>query len=147
MSSPSLPQKRKPETSAAPAHNDRAPAGAIHKNECHLAGVLTRAPEVRYTSSGKTVANLTVATTYQKSTEYHRVVCWERLAEKAGELAIKGDFVKIVGRLATSSWLDKVTGAKKYRTDVVAFQFVIPGKEPVTVSTTGAEITDEDIPF
>jgi single-strand DNA-binding protein len=119
---------------------------AHHKNEVHLAGVLARDPEVRHTSSGKTVANLTVATKYKESTEYHRVTCWEQCAEKAGSLH-KGDFVKVVGRLQTRSWEDKQSGQKKYATEVIAWQFVVPGKEPVTVSTTGKEITDEDVPF
>lgn len=116
------------------------------KNEVHLAGVLARDPEVRYTSSGKTVANLSVATSYKQSKEYHRVTCWEAAAEKAAKLT-KGEFVKIVGRLQTRSWEDKASGQKKYVTEVIAWQFVVPGKEPVTISTTGVPITDADIPF
>jgi single-strand DNA-binding protein len=119
---------------------------ALHKNEVHLAGVLAKDPDVRNTSSGKTVANLTVATKYKESTEYHRVTCWERLAEKAAPLH-KDDFVKVVGRLQTRSWEDKQTNQKKYMTEVIAWQFIVPGKEPITISTTGAEITDEDIAF
>ena len=121
------------------------PAARIHKNEVHLAGELARDPEVRYTPSGKAVANLSIATKYKESTEYHRVTCWEHLAEKAGALT-KGEFVKIVGRLQTRSYDDKATSQKKYITEVIAWQF-ITGKEPVTVSTTGAHITDADIPF
>ena len=118
-----------------------------HKNEVHLAGNLAKDPEVRRTTSGKEVANLTVATKYQDRTEYHRVICWERLADRAAKLAKKGDYIKIVGRLQTRSWDDKQTNQKKYMTEVVAFQFVIPEKEPVTVSTTGAEVSDDEITF
>ena len=123
-----------------------AQSAPAHKNEVHLAGVLAKDPQVRYTTSGKAVANLTVATKYNDSTEYHRVTCWEQLAEKAQPLT-KGEFVKIVGRLQTRSWDDKKTNQKKYVTEVIAWQLVIPGKEPVTVSTTGVEVTDEDVPF
>jgi single-stranded DNA-binding protein len=59
----------------------------------------------------------------------------------------KGDFVKVVGRLQTRSCDDKQTHQKRYSTEVVAWQFVTPGKEPVTVSTTGLEVTDADVPF
>lgn len=121
-------------------------ASNLHKNEVHLAGELARDPEVRHTSKGKTVANFAVLTRYQQSTEYHRVTAWEGLADKVAKLA-KGDFVKIVGRLQTRSWEDKQTSQKKYITEIVAWNLSVPGKDPVTVSTTGARITDEDIPF
>jgi single-strand DNA-binding protein len=116
-----------------------------HRNEVHLAGLLAKDPVIRYTASGKAVASLTVATKYQQSTEYHRVTCWEVLAEKAGKLT-KGEFVKIVGRLQTRGWED-ANQVKKYSTEIVAWQLVIPEKEPATISTTGAAITDEDLPF
>jgi single stranded DNA-binding protein len=117
-----------------------------HKNEVHLAGELARDPEVRNTASGKVVASFTVLTKYQQWTEYHRVTAWERLAEKVGKLS-KGAFVKIVGRLQTRSWEDPKTQTKRYVTEIVAWQLVTPGKEPVTVSTTGVQVTDEDIGF
>jgi single-strand DNA-binding protein len=117
-----------------------------HKNEMHLAGELAKDPVIRSTSTGKKVATLTVVTKWKESSEFHRVTCWEQLADKAEGLS-KGESVKIVGRLQTRSWEDKESNQKKYVTEIVAWQFVVPGKEPVTVSTTGAQITDEDIPF
>ena len=104
-------------------------ASNVHKNEVHLAGVLTRDPEIKYTPSGKAVANFSVATTYQKYTEYHRCTAWEKLAESLADKH-KGDFVRIVGRLQTRSWEDKQSGQKKYSTEIVAFQVVDPAKEP-----------------
>ena len=100
-----------------------------HKNEVHLHGALVKEPDIRYTTSGKCVANLTIVTKYEQHSEFHRVVAWENLAEKAAELK-KGAFVKVVGRLATRSWEDKQTGQKKYMTEIVAFQLVIPAEEP-----------------
>jgi single-strand DNA-binding protein len=117
-----------------------------HKNEVHLAGTLAKDPQVRRTTSGKAMATLTVTTRYKDRSEFHRVVCWELAAEKAAPLK-KGDFVQVVGRLQTRSWEDKQTHQKKYSTEVIAWQFVTPGKELVTVSTTGVEVTDEDVPF
>jgi single-strand DNA-binding protein len=107
------------------------------RNEVHLAGKIANSPVVRYTASSKAVANLSVATSYQKSTEYHRVVCWEQLAEKCAQLR-EGDFVRIVGRLQTRSWEDKQTGLKKSATEVVAFQLVIPSEEHASKSGTAA---------
>lgn len=98
-----------------------------YKNETHLTGVLTKDPILRYTASGKAVASLTIVTKYKDSSEFHRVTVWEPLTEKAGQLH-KNDFVQIVGRLQTNSWQDKQTGQKKYATDIVAWQLVIPGR-------------------
>jgi single-strand DNA-binding protein len=106
---------------------------ARYKNEVHLAGTLAKDPVIRYTTSGKAVSNLTVATQYKEATEYHAVTCWEGLAEKVAPL-IKGEFVKVVGRLATRSWDDKQTGQKKYRTEIVAFQISIPDEEPAPLT-------------
>ncbi len=101
------------------------------KNEVHLHGSLAKDPIVRYTPTGKCVANLTVLTKYQDYAEFHRVTAWEQLAEKVAQLK-KGDFVKVVGRLQTRSWDDKQTGEKKYITEIVAFQISLPSDAPDT---------------
>jgi single-strand DNA-binding protein len=128
---------------------------AVHKNEVHLAGVLAKDPQVRYTTQGKAVANLTIATRYKDATEYHRVVCWETLAEKVGPL-LKGEFVRLVGRLQTRSWEDN-SKIKHYSTEVVAYQLVVPSQESAPITPTlspkitpnihGVEVTNDDIPF
>jgi single-strand DNA-binding protein len=119
---------------------------AQHKNEVHLAGVLAKDPIIRATASGQKVVTLTVATKFKERTEYHRVVCWDAVADKA-EKCHKGEFVKIVGRLQTRSWEDKASGQKRYSTEVVAWQLVIPDKDPVTTNIHGVEVFDADIPF
>src|SRR2546423_168273 len=93
----------------------------LHKNECHVSGELFRDAEVRYTTSRKAVASLTIVTRHEQYSQYHRVVAWEKLAGKASTLR-KGDFVRITGRLQNRSWDDKASGQKKYTTEVVAYQ-------------------------
>ena len=112
-----------------------------NRNEVVLAGNLVRDPEIRLTTTGKPVATFTVATTYQKSTEYHRVVAWEGLAERVGELK-KGDFVSIVGRLQTRNY--EKDGSKRYITEVVAGS-VTDGT--VQKNAHGTEVGDHDLPF
>jgi MoxR-like ATPase len=85
---------------------------------------------------------------------------WQRLAEIVGEYVHKGDKLYIEGKLQTTSWEDRQSGDKKFRTEIVARDIVMLGapdaserstrhvdeeREPVVAGTS--EITDEDIPF
>jgi single-strand DNA-binding protein len=96
-------------------------------NEVRLKGRLARDPELHTTPSGLTVANLAVATTREwvvngerrEATDFHVVVCWDRLATRVSDLH-KGSPVAVVGRLSTRSWEDTTVGGKRYRTDVIA---------------------------
>ena len=98
-------------------------------NKVILIGNLGSEPEVRYTTAGKAVATISVATSEtwrdkdtgnnQERTEWHRVVLFNRLAEIAGEYLNKGSKVYIEGSLRTRKWADK-TGQERYTTEIVA---------------------------
>ena len=149
-------------------------------NKVILVGNLGKDPEVKYTPSGVPVAKFSLATNerykdkggeWQDRTEWHNIVAWQRLAEIVGEYVKKGSKLYIEGRLQTSSWEDKQSGEKKYRTEIVAQDLVLlSGRGEGGDSSEGrasrgaaagfdqraphhddmaqgAEITDEDIPF
>ena len=72
-----------------------------------MIGRLGKNPEVRYTSSGSSVANFTMATNEswtgkdgQKNerTEWHNIVAWGKLGEICGEYLTKGKQVYIEDR-------------------------------------------------
>ncbi|MCH8029872.1 MAG: single-stranded DNA-binding protein [Candidatus Dadabacteria bacterium] len=97
-------------------------------NKVILVGNLGRDPEIRYSPSGKPVANFTIATTEvstskegekREFTEWHRIVAWGRLAEICGEYLTKGKSVYIEGRIKTRQWEDK-EGNKRWTTEIVA---------------------------
>jgi len=99
-------------------------------NKVMLIGNLGRDPEIRYTNSGSSVANYSIATTdrwtdrqgeRQERTEWHDIVAFDRLADLSQNFLRKGSNVFIEGRLQTRSWEDN-EGQKKYRTEVVANQ-------------------------
>ena len=82
-------------------------------NKAIIIGNLGADPEIRYTQSGSQVATFNVATTerwkdqsgqQQESTEWHRIVAWQRLAEICGEYLHKGSRVYIEGRIQTRKW-------------------------------------------
>ena len=106
-------------------------------NKVILVGNLGRDPEVRNTPSGQTVAEFSLATNRrwrdrdgnrQEQTEWHRIVCWGRQAEVAGQYLNKGKQIYVEGRLQTRSWDDKNTGEKRYRTEVICDNFQMLGQ-------------------
>jgi single-strand DNA-binding protein len=98
-------------------------------NKVILIGNLGKDPEIRYMPSGGAVANLAIATSeswkdkntgeMQERTEWHRVVCFGRLGEIAGEYLRKGSKVYIEGRLQTRKWQGQ-DGQDRYTTEIVA---------------------------
>jgi len=103
-------------------------------NKVILVGNLGKDPEVKYTPTGTPVAKFSLATNesykdksgqWQERTEWHNIVAWQRLAEIVGEYVKKGSKLYIEGRIQTSSWDDKQTGEKKYRTEIVANDLVL----------------------
>lgn len=97
-------------------------------NKAILIGNLGADPEIRYTQSGTQVATFNLATTerrkgqdgqIQESTEWHRIVAWQRLAEICGEYLHKGSRVYIEGKIQTRKWQDQ-NGVDRYTTEIVA---------------------------
>lgn len=97
-------------------------------NKAILVGNLGRDPEVRFTGSGKAVANFSIATSEvftdgqgqrQEKTEWHNIVVWGKQAETCGQYLQKGRQVYIEGSIRTRSYDDK-EGNKKYITEIVA---------------------------
>ena len=149
-------------------------------NKVILLGTLGRDPEVKYTPSGTAVAKFSMATNerykdkdgnWQDRTEWHNIVAWQRTAEIIAEYVKKGDRLYVEGKLQTSSWEDKQTGEKKYRTEIVVNDMVLVGgrreagsdenrAKSVTAprsenfdqrgpdeAVASTQITDDDIPF
>jgi single-strand DNA-binding protein len=98
-------------------------------NKVILIGNVGGDPELRYLPSGNAVTTLSVATSEtwkdkqtgdkQERTEWHRVVCFNRLGEIAGEYIRKGTKLYIEGSLRTRKWQDQ-QGLDRYTTEIVA---------------------------
>ena len=97
-------------------------------NKAIILGNLGRDPEVRFTQSGRAVANFTVATTdtwfdqengRQERTDWHNIVVWGKQAETCGQYLSKGRQVYVEGRIQTRSYDDR-DGNKRYVTEIVA---------------------------
>ncbi len=106
-------------------------------NRVTLIGNLGRDPEVRRLESGIAVAKFSVATNesykdksgeWQKVTEWHDVVCWRSLAERAESQLKKGSMVYLEGKLTHRKYQDK-EGRDRYITEVVAAMFRILNRQ------------------
>jgi|TARA_R110000824_G_scaffold308609_2_gene496050 single-strand DNA-binding protein len=106
-------------------------AGSI--NKVILIGNLGRDPEIKHTSDGRPIANLSIATTEswrdkssgerKEKTEWHRVVIFdEKICEVAQKYLTKGSTVYLEGALQTRKWTDQ-QGVEKYSTEVVLQRF------------------------
>jgi single-strand DNA-binding protein len=92
-------------------------------NQVILMGRLTRDPEQRTTSTGKTIASFSIAVDRQSqddSADFFNVTAWEKLGELVMQYLAKGRRVLVQGRLRQDSWDDKETGKKQSRIEVVA---------------------------
>lgn len=153
-------------------------------NKVILVGNLGRDPEVRRLENGAVVAKFSVATNenykdkngeWQKITEWHDVVAWRNLAERAERDLKKGKLAYVEGKLTHRKYQDK-EGNDRYVTEVVANVIrllerrenteggagtgYMPSQEPSTMATNTnpttpeaaepaqtTEAADDDLPF
>ena len=104
-------------------------------NKVQLIGNLGADPEIRSTNSGTRVATLSVATSRQwkgrdgqdqEKTEWHRVICWDRLAEVCERFLKRGDRVYIEGSIEYRQW-EGQDGQTRYTTEVRAREIIMLG--------------------
>ncbi len=129
-------------------------------NKVILLGRATRDTELRSTGSGTPVSNIRLATNrvtrakdgeLKESTQYHTVICWDRLAEQTAKHVTKGRLVYVEGRLESRSFTDK-DGTAREVTEVIAsdVQFLdAPGtrSEDLPADADAEDLRLEDIPF
>jgi single-strand DNA-binding protein len=134
-------------------------------NRVTLIGNLGKDPEVRYTTDGKAIANITVATSEswkdkttgdkQEKTEWHRVTFFDKLAEIVGQYLKKGSSIYLEGKLQTRKWKDK-DGQDRYTTEIVGKEMIMlggkkdgessaPSKAPAP--SAPADFDDSDVDF
>jgi len=128
-------------------------------NKVTLIGNLGGDPEVRTLENGTAVGRFSLATNenykdkdgaWQSQTEWHNIVVWRDLAERA-KLLKKGQMVYVEGKISYRKYTDK-DGVEKNLTDIVAATFRIlekregsgggdsrfPTNEPVSRVGTGS---------
>jgi single-strand DNA-binding protein len=97
-------------------------------NKVILLGNVGKDPEVNFLPSGSAVAKFGLATSdrfkdkggeWQDRTEWHNLVAFGKVAEIIRDYVKKGAKLYVEGSLRTSSWDDKTSGQKRYKTEVI----------------------------
>lgn len=91
-------------------------------NKAMLIGTMATDPVIRK-AGDKSVCNFRLVTNKwgkdKQTSEYHNVVCWEKLADNVGTFLTRGSRVYVEGRLQTREWVAS-DGQKKQTTEIVA---------------------------
>ena len=138
------------------------------QNSVILVGRLTRDPELKRTTTSKSVCRFDIAMSRRFKDQvtgewkdsdptFVPIIVWGDQAERCAERLKKGIPVYIEGRLQTSSW-QSTDGSKRSRLEVVAsrIQFLVKmeqGQEKSNVSEneyvsdSNVDIDDEEVPF
>jgi single-strand DNA-binding protein len=135
-------------------------------NKVFLVGNVGKDPELKTTQGGKAVLKFSLATSekfknkageQQETTEWHRCVCFDKLAETMGRFLEKGKQIFVEGKLKTSSY--EKDNVKHYSTDIIVngIQFLGSkgsggprpdvGAAPDTGANEGASFEDTELPF
>jgi single-strand DNA-binding protein len=114
-------------------------------NRVILIGNLGRDPEVRRLENGAVVAKFPIATNenyrdkngeWQQTTEWHDIVAWRALAERAESTLKKGSMIYLEGKLTHRTWQDQ-DGNNRRTTEVVANYFRLVGPRRGEGSSSG----------
>lgn len=82
-------------------------------NSLTIIGNLTRDPELRTTTSGKSVCNFTVAVNRRKQVEgqpdadFFKVAAWNQLGENCAKYLSKGKKVSVVGAVSLKTYTNQ----------------------------------------
>lgn len=121
-------------------------------NKAILIGKLGQAPELKFTPSGSSVCQFSMATSEkymkdgqkQEKTEWHNIVIWGKIAEVCNQYLKKGSKVMIEGKIQTRTWDDR-DGKKCYKTEINASQVEFLDSKPK--SQGDESFTSDDINF
>lgn len=132
---------------------------------------LTRDPELRVTTSGKSICIFGIAVNTKFADRekvcFIDVEAWEKRAEAINKFFKKGDPIYIEGRLEQDTWEDKTSGQKRSKHKIVldGFEFFASKGDSAAGERSAAperhtppprssspprpaqDINDEDVPF
>lgn len=130
-------------------------------NKVILLGALGKDPEMRYAASGSAICTFSVATSRswkdkngekKTETEWHSVVCFDKLAEICGTYLKKGTKVFVEGRIKNEKWEKNGEIRNSFKIYAQEVQFLGETRSPVLGETrspdeTKQDMATDDVPF
>lgn len=123
-------------------------------NRVTLIGNVGKDPEIKTFANGESVANLSLATQrswkdkqtgeWVNKTDWHRIVCYRKLAEFVSQYVLKGNKLFVEGSLQTREY--EANGKKNYITEVIADDVYFMGERIDTVSDGNAQKLIKQMP-
>ena len=120
----------------------------MNLNKVILCGRVTKAPEIKSTTSGKKVARISLATNMfmgkgkEDKTTFHNLVAWSSIAEVAEKYISVGQEIIIEGNISNRTYEDK-QGIKKSISEVIVERLQL-GSSPITKKV---EVEEDEIPI
>jgi single-strand DNA-binding protein len=129
------------------------PQSSASLNRVSLLGNLGKDPKTNYLDTNKIISNFSIATTEhwsnsngekQETTEWHKIIVFDKKAELCDQYLEKGDLVYLEGRLQTRKWKDS-NNVARYTTEVVVdnIKFMSSTKN----NGTPNDYPENDVPF
>lgn len=124
-------------------------------NKIMIIGYLGRDPEMRFTPSGKSVANFSVACNRtwkgadgdkHTETEWFNVVAWGNLAEISKQILSKGSLVYVEGRLQSRTWQDN-DGHQHKSIEIIARDILLLNDTQINENELNDSEDSEEYPF
>ncbi len=140
-------------------------------NKIMLIGYVGRDAEVKYTNTGMAVMRFSLATdqnqkdqngNWQRTTTWHDIVCFDKLAENMKDYVKKGRRVYVEGRLSKRDYMDK-QNIRRFVVEVYADNLILLDRPPAAEETPAESDTqiseppapeissetnpEEDLPF
>lgn len=118
-------------------------------NKVFLMGRLGGDPELRFTATGKPVANFSLATNNRYTdaggvvhddVSWHRCVAWGKTGELIAQYARRGHRIWVEARLQYRKWQDTASGVERLSCDVVVEQFIFLS---AVAGSSSAEVASE----
>lgn len=108
-------------------------------NKAQVIGRVGNDIQVRYSSAGEAIVNVSVATSekwkdketgeIKEKVEWHKIVAFGKTAEIMGQYVKKGDLIYIEGKMTMKKYEDKVTGAEKFNFEIRVTEMKMLGQK------------------